>query len=110
MSDRYFDWAIYNANIVTMDPNNESAEMLGIKGDRFTYVGSYKSKQLEKAISSWDAERKTIIPGFIDLHTHLWKEAHVISIDLGSFQTYEDVIRNLEKEVKGVKNYNIAVD
>lgn len=100
MSDRYFDWAIYNANIVTMDPNNESAEMLGIKGDRFTYVGSYKSKQLEKAISSWDAERKTIIPGFIDLHTHLWKEAHVISIDLGSFQTYEDVIRNLEKEVK----------
>lgn len=100
MSDTYYDWVIYNTNIITMDPNKESAEMLGIKGDEFAYVGEFRSKILEKAISSWDCGRKTIIPGFIDLHTHLWKEAHVISIDLGSFKTYEDVIKTLETEVK----------
>ncbi|UCG90616.1 MAG: amidohydrolase [Candidatus Heimdallarchaeota archaeon] len=100
MSDKYYDWVIYNANIITMDPNKESAEMLGVKGEEVTYIGEFRSKILEKAISSRDAEGKAIIPGFIDLHTHLWTEAHVISIDLGSFKTYEDVIRKLETEVK----------
>ncbi len=100
MSDIYYDWVIYNTNIITMDPNKESAEMLAIKDDKFVYVGEFKSQILEKAISSWDARGEVIIPGFIDLHTHLWKEAHVISIDLGPFKTYEDVIKNLETEVK----------
>ncbi len=103
MSEIYYDWVLYNANIITMDPSRESAEMLGIKGDEFTYIGESQSKILEKAISSWDAEGKTIIPGFIDLHTHLWGEAHVISIDLGSLQTYKDVIEKLETEVKSRK-------
>ena len=103
MSEIYHDWVLYNANIITMDPSRESAEMLGIKGDEFTYIGESQSKILEKAISSWDAEGKTIIPGFIDLHTHLWGEAHVISIDLGSLQTYKDVIEKLETEVKSRK-------
>ncbi|MFX0210521.1 MAG: amidohydrolase, partial [Candidatus Hodarchaeota archaeon] len=100
MSDKYYDWVIFNANIITMDPKNESAEMLGIKGDKFAYIGEFKSKILEKTISSWDVGGKAIIPGFIDLHTHLWKEAHVFSIDLGSFKTYKDVIKKLETEVK----------
>ena len=103
MSNMYNDWVLYNASIITMDPNNEQAEMVGIRGDKFTYVGKYQSKILEKAISAWDVGGKTIFPGFIDLHTHLWKEAHVISIDLGSFQTYEAVIKKLETEVKSRK-------
>ncbi|MFX1283654.1 MAG: amidohydrolase [Promethearchaeota archaeon] len=100
MSAKYYDWVIYNANIITMDSDKELAETLGIKGNEFTYIGEFKSQILEKAISSWDAGGKAIIPGFIDLHTHLWKEAKVISIDLGSFKTYEDVIKKLETEVK----------
>ena len=103
MSEIYHDWVLYNANIITMDPSRELAEMLAIKGDEFTYIGESQSKILEKAISSWDAEGKTIIPGFIDLHTHLWGEAHVISIDLGSLHTYKDVIEKLETEVKSRK-------
>lgn len=103
MTDQSYDWVLYNANIITMDPNKESAEMIGIKADKFTYVGEYHSKIIEKANSVFDAEGKTIIPGFIDLHTHLWKEAHIISIDLGSYLTYEEVIKKLEKEVQSRK-------
>ncbi|MFX0125649.1 MAG: amidohydrolase family protein, partial [Candidatus Hodarchaeota archaeon] len=103
MTNRFYDWVLYNVNVITMDPNRESAEMIGIKADKFTYVGEYQSKIIERANSVFDAEGKTIIPGFIDLHTHLWKEAHIISIDLSSFQTYEEVIKKLEKEVKSKK-------
>lgn len=86
-----------------MDPRNESAEILGVKDDKFVYVGEYKSTIIEKALTTWDAEGTTIIPGFIDLHTHLWKEAHLISIDLGSIKTYQEVLQKLEKEVKTKK-------
>ncbi|MFX0211885.1 MAG: amidohydrolase [Candidatus Hodarchaeota archaeon] len=103
MTDQSYDWVLYNANIVTMDPNRESAKMIGIKADKFAYVGEDNSKIIDKATSVLDVEGKTIIPGFIDLHTHLWKEAHIISIDLGSYQTYEEVIKQLEKEVKTKK-------
>ncbi len=103
MTDQSYDWVLYNASIITMDPNMESAEMIGIKADKFTYVGEYQSKMIKKANSVFDAEGKTIIPGFIDLHTHLWKEAHIISIDLGSYQTYEEVIKRLDNEVKSRK-------
>jgi predicted amidohydrolase YtcJ len=100
MTDQSYDWVLYNANIITMDPNRESAEMIGIKGDKISYIGEDKSKIIRKSISEFDVEGKTIIPGFIDLHTHLWKEAHIISIDLGSYHTYEAVIKKLETEVK----------
>ena len=100
MTNQTYDWVLYNANIITMDPNNESATMIGIKADKFTYIGEDQSKIIEKAISVYDAEGQTIIPGFIDLHTHLWKEAYIISIDLGACQTYEEVIKKLENEVK----------
>lgn len=100
MSNMYYDLVLYNADIITMDPTYKSAEVLGIKGDKFAYVGEYKSKILEQAISTWDIEGKAIIPGFIDLHTHLWKESHIISIDLGPYSTYEKVITKIETEVK----------
>ncbi|MFX0181568.1 MAG: amidohydrolase [Candidatus Hodarchaeota archaeon] len=100
MSNMYYDLVLYNADIITLDPTHKSAEILGIKGDKFVYVGEYKSKILNQAISTWDMEGKAIIPGFIDLHTHLWKESHIISIDLGSYSTYQDVIKKIEAEVK----------
>ena len=94
----------YNANIITMDPTSEIAEMIGIKGDKFSYVGKYKPKLLDKAINARDVGGKTIIPGFIDLHTHLCKEAEIISINLGSLKTYEDTIKRIESEIRKKKD------
>lgn len=100
MKETYYDLVVHNANIMTMDSTNKKAEMLGIRGDRFIYVGDYNLEILEKAVDVWDIEGNTVLPGFIDLHTHLFKEAHIISIDLGSLNTYEDVIKKLEAEIK----------
>ncbi|MFX0013067.1 MAG: amidohydrolase [Promethearchaeota archaeon] len=104
MVSNHYDSAFYNANIITMDPDNPLAEMIAINNDKFVYVGEYRSKIIEKANSEVDIANKTIIPGFIDLHTHLWKEAHIISIDLGSFQTYNEVIKRLEAEVNSKRS------
>jgi predicted amidohydrolase YtcJ len=87
-----------------MDPNNEKAEMIGITGDKFSFVGKFNSKLLNDAKEAIDIDGKTIMPGFIDLHTHLWKEADIISIDLGSFSTYEDTLKRIEAEVNRKKN------
>jgi len=96
----FYDLVLYNANIITMDSTNENAEMLGITGDKFTYVGKYKPEILEKTKKSLDIKGKSILPGFIDLHTHLWKEAGSIYLDLGNTRSYKEAIKTLEEEVK----------
>lgn len=101
MSNKAYDMIYYNANIITMDPNNEIAEMIGINRDKFSYVGNYKPELLDTAIDAIDVCGKTIIPGFIDLHTHLCQEAEIISINLGSIKTYEDTIKRIESEIRG---------
>ncbi len=99
MPNESYDLILHNANVLTMDPSNEVAEMIGITGDKFSFVGNYSSKLLNDAKRVIDIDGKTIIPGFIDLHTHLWKEADIISIDLGSFTTYEDTLKRIKVEV-----------
>ena len=104
MSNKSYDMIYYNANVITIDPNSENAEMIGIKGDKFSYVGKYKPELLDKAIDAIDVSGKTIIPGFIDLHTHLCKEAEIISINLGSIKTYEETIKRIESEIGNKKD------
>ncbi|MFX0086763.1 MAG: amidohydrolase [Candidatus Hodarchaeota archaeon] len=104
MHDKSYDLILYNANVITMDSYNEEAEMIGITGDKFSFVGDFNSQLLNDAENAIDINGKTIIPGFIDLHTHLWKEADIISINLGSFTTYEDTLKRIEVEVARKKN------
>lgn len=100
MVGEFYDLVIYNADIITMDSINETAEMLGITEDKFTYVGRYNPKVLEKSKRSLDIKGKSILPGFIDLHTHLWKESSSIYLDLRNSRSYEEAIETLKEEVK----------
>ncbi|MFW9854172.1 MAG: amidohydrolase [Candidatus Thorarchaeota archaeon] len=103
MIPKSFDQVHYNAQIITMDSENESAEMIGITQNKFVYVGPNKTSYLDRAENVRDLEGKTIIPGLIDLHTHLWKEAEVISVDLGQEQTYSGTIDRLAQEVRAAQ-------
>ncbi len=73
MSNKSYDLIYYNANVITLDPNNEKAEMIGIIGDKFSFVGKFDAKLVNNAKNAIDINGKTIVPGFIDLHTHLYK-------------------------------------
>ena len=63
---------LFNANVITIDERHPRAEALAIADGRFLAVGS-NSKVRELATSRTrkvDLGGKTVVPGFIDAHTH----------------------------------------
>ncbi len=66
------DYVVINAKVFTINEDQPQAEAFAVKGDRFTAVGS--SSDMRNLASSGteiiDAEGMTVIPGFIDAHSH----------------------------------------
>jgi predicted amidohydrolase YtcJ len=63
---------LHNGRFLTMDPANPRAEAAAIAGDRFVAVGG-DSEILSLATARTrriDLGGKTVVPGFIDAHTH----------------------------------------
>lgn len=103
MSDIRYDLVIYNAQIHTIDEDNSNAEMIGISNGYFNYIGDYSEKIAKNAEICIDLQGKTILPGFIDLHTHLWAEADKIEFDLSGIPTYQETIQRLHTHIKSKK-------
>jgi len=103
MTIEYCDWILFGDHIQTMDSSNPSAEMIAIKNDKFVYVGPYKEKLLKYTTISTDLAEKAIIPGFIDLHTHLWKDSGILSVDLSNIFTYRETLDKIEEEISKKK-------
>lgn len=63
---------LYNGNILTIDDAQPRAQAVAIAGGRFLAVGSNDDvRHLAKAgVRQIDLGRKTVVPGFIDAHTH----------------------------------------
>ncbi|QDU31104.1 N-substituted formamide deformylase precursor [Anatilimnocola aggregata] len=66
------DLAIVNANIHTVDDRQPKAAALGVVDGRFAVVGSTAEIRaiVTRRTRVIDAEGMTIVPGFIDAHTH----------------------------------------
>lgn len=80
------DTIIKNANIYTSDESNPYATAIAIKDDKFVYVGDEEGlKNFEGPVV--DAGGKTILPGFMDAHTHL--PASLVSLTLGEIYVIE---------------------
>ena len=66
------DYVVINARVHTVDNNQPQAEAFAVKGDRIAAVGS--SSDIRNLATSRteivDAQGMTIVPGFIDAHTH----------------------------------------
>ncbi len=67
------DTIILNANVITMDPASPSAGAIAIKDGRFLAVGADEDLApfRNSATEILDAEGGTVLPGFIDAHTHV---------------------------------------
>jgi len=66
------DMLILNAKVYTVDAQNSTAEAIAIQGNKIAAVGT--TEELRRRYTSeniFDAEGKTVVPGFIDSHGHV---------------------------------------
>ena len=90
------DLILRNANVVTVDPEQPSAELVAIKGDRILLVGS--SERLAEVTGAAtriiDCQGKTVVPGFNDAHCHIFSFVRkLLSVDLSpsSVSSIDDI-------------------
>ena len=75
------DLLILNGQIVTLNPASPTAEAVLIRNGRIQFVGTAaEAKSIGRGVRRYDAAGRTVLPGFIDGHTHI--EAFSESLDL----------------------------
>ncbi len=97
----YADLVIKNANMWTMEEDKPRAESLAVFYDTIMKVGS--NSEIENLIGSnteiIDAEGNTVIPGFIDAHTHIaWNGMNKVYLYLGDTRSLEEAVELVKKE------------
>ena len=79
------DIILENANVITMEPEQPTAELVAIRGNRILLVGGDEElKQVTGAKSRIiDCHGKTLVPGFNDAHCHIFSFVRkLLSLDL----------------------------
>jgi len=72
MSPKKRPMVLLNASIITMDRRRPRAEAMAFSGDGISYVGTEAGARRHAApdCDILDARGRTVVPGFIDCHTH----------------------------------------
>ncbi len=93
------DLIVLNANVLTQDDQNPSAEAFAIKDERFVAVGSTSDVRNLTSASTQviDAGGATVVPGFIDAHSHPsgagLNELRNVNTNLGSIARIQVALR-----------------
>jgi len=101
-----FDLVIDNARVHTMDRRSSTAQSVGIKGNRIVLVGD--AAEIDRACSAStlriNADRKVILPGLIDAHTHFRGMGVRLNnyLDLSFASSKQDLLGRLEKFAAGL--------
>ena len=96
-------WGIVNAEIITMDPRRPRASGLVVAGNRVELVGT--SAQTREMLGPdcriIDACHKTVIPGFIDSHTHMIGTGieKRLRLDLSKCTSKSDLLECVRQEI-----------
>jgi len=100
----YPDLLVLNANIVTVDSRNTVVEALAIKNGCIEAVGTSREiKTLAGAhTSTFDAGKRTVLPGFIDAHCHFLSLAgkQMLQVDCSADKVHsiDDIVLALKKK------------
>lgn len=81
----------YNGDIITMDKENETVESVLIEDDKIVACGFYQELSSFKA-KQIDLKGKTLLPGFIDSHSHFIGVANTLNqCDLSQAVSFEQI-------------------
>ncbi len=76
------NYIFYNGHVLTMEPNPSNVEAVAVQGDSISTVG--KSTAIFPLADTdtvfIDLEGKTLLPGFIDSHSHWLGDRHLLNI------------------------------
>lgn len=91
------DLLITGANVRTMVPERPRADRIGIWNGRI--VGVDEEVDGLKAADVIDLGGGTVLPGFIDAHTHLQLTGQALTaIDIGGLRSVDEVLGRIEEE------------
>lgn len=98
------DMIVVNANVYTVDPALPRAEAFAILGGRFQAVGSNDDIRnlAHRTTPVFDAQKMTVVPGFIDCHNHAESEILLYGVMVGDpfeirFVTIQSIIDKLKQ-------------
>ena len=93
------DLLVINAKAYTVDSDFTTAEAFAVTDGRIVELGSTSDLILKyTAKKTLDAKQKTILPGLIDAHAHLYNLGLKLSrVDLDGTVSYKDVISRVQE-------------
>jgi len=85
-----YDTLLFNGNVLTMDSPGQ-ATAVAFHNGRVAAVGDSKTllAQAGAQTTRYDLDGRTVVPGFIDAHAHIWKIGHLLTtmLDLRRVQS-----------------------
>ncbi len=98
------DAIFFNGDIYTVNEKMPYVEAVAIKDGKIIFCGSKAEAFSTKAANTivYDLEGKTMLPGFIDAHTHMLMEAIIrthLNVDPEHYKTVNDVLAELKRQV-----------
>jgi len=88
-------YVLNNANIITMNPDQLKVETVVISGNKILFAGKQldAKEYITENSKVIDLQGKTLIPGFIEGHAHLWNLGRfLINIDLKNIKSWDEAV------------------
>lgn len=104
--------ALINGNMVTVDESRPRGEAMLISGERIVKVGSTEEirGELPEKATTVDLKGGTVVPGFIDSHTHFVSWGLGLSrLDLRDTATVSEALDMTKKRVKGSEKGEVII-
>lgn len=104
--------ALINGNIHTLDTNNNTVQALAIDDHLITRTGSNQQiQELDKTYDQIiDLQNQTVLPGFIDGHTHLGQIAlESLWVDLSQTKTKNQLLELIKSRIDTTRPGNWVV-
>ena len=94
------DLIFANGTLLTQEPSRPVAEAMAVREGRIVAVGNERDVRAlaGPATQHVDLGRRTLVPGLIDAHAHIWKIGHLLTtmVDLRRTRSLGELTRTLQ--------------